>query len=205
MKLNPELKVGDEVMLMDMPEELRMRPGLTGTVESISPTPWGIQYSVKWDNGSTLDLIPDVDKWVLKTDFKKKRVVESLDTTTQNLIDNKDVLKYIKDKKKVFEFLRLLQQSGLINMLGAHPFLTYTSENLTDYIKGQFKDPDDYDELIGAADESRDAIIRGLMKMYEDNDIEVEDMDKVNRDFEKLVRKVIQLYLFNYRDFIKNS
>jgi len=206
MKLNPELKVGDEVILMGMSEEMKMRPGLKGVVQALSNTPWGIQYSVKWENGSTLDLIPDVDKWILKSDWKKpNKVNEELEPRMENIIKNKDVLKFIKEKEKVFNFLRLLQKSGLTNMMGAHGFLTYTSDNLTDYIKGQFKDPDEYEELIEAADESRNAIIRGLMNMYDANNMEVEDMDKVNRDFDKLVRKVMQLYLFNYQDFVKNS
>ena len=154
-KLNPELNTGDEVVLLYMTDEPSMRSGTKGIVQSVNQTPWGPQYSVKWETGSNLDLIPGTDKWMLKSDIYKKKVNEEVNPRTKNLMDNQTFLKYVKDKKVVFDFLSLLQKSGLTNMLGARTFLTYTSDNLYDYIKGQFKDPDDYSELIDAADDSR--------------------------------------------------
>jgi hypothetical protein len=32
-------------------------------VTKYNGTPWGWQLGVKWDNGSSLQLIPDIDKW----------------------------------------------------------------------------------------------------------------------------------------------
>ena len=76
-KVNPELKVGDEVVLLRMVDEPRMRSGLKGVVENVNSTPWGPQYSVKWENGSSLDLIPGSDKWMLKNEMFKENVSES--------------------------------------------------------------------------------------------------------------------------------
>ena len=42
-KVNPELKVGDEVVLLRMVDEPRMRSGLKGVVENVNSTPWGPQ------------------------------------------------------------------------------------------------------------------------------------------------------------------
>ena len=40
-----------------------LKPGDTGVVTEYNETPWSWQLGVKWDNGSSLQLIPDLDKW----------------------------------------------------------------------------------------------------------------------------------------------
>jgi hypothetical protein len=40
-----------------------LKSGDTGVVTEYNGTPWGWQLGVKWDNGSSLQLIPDIDKW----------------------------------------------------------------------------------------------------------------------------------------------
>ena len=40
-----------------------LKPGDTGVVTEYNETPWSWQLGVKWDNGSSLQLIPDIDKW----------------------------------------------------------------------------------------------------------------------------------------------
>ena len=42
-----------------------LKSGDTGVVTKYNGTPWGWQLGVKWDNGSSLQLIPDLDKWKL--------------------------------------------------------------------------------------------------------------------------------------------
>jgi hypothetical protein len=203
--INPELKPNDRVVLLKMPVdsvtlEPNMITGLKGTVINKVNSPFEpyYEYEVKWDNGSTLRLLPDIDMWMLD---KSSKITESLDVNDFKKTQN--FFKYVKEKKVVFEFLKALQKSGLINMLGAKPFLGYTSENLTDYIKGQFKDVDEYEDLIGLADDSRNALIRGVLSMYENNNLDTEDLSKVNRDFQKLLGEVMHLYLTNHSSFIK--
>lgn len=204
-KLNPELKVGDEVVLLHMADE-SIHIGTKGVVTGLNNTPWGVQYTVNWETGSTLDIIPEVDKWMLQSDVKKRKPdnIEEADSKTENLIKNKDVLKYLKkDKDIVFDFLSKLQDSGITNMLGAKPMLSYTSNDMRRYIDGQFKDVDDYYDVIEAADESRNALIRGTMRLIEDKKGDVNDMDYVNKIFKNLMSQVFQLYIGNYSDFIK--
>lgn len=202
-KLNPELKVGDEVILLYMVDEPSMKTLTSGTVKAINKTPWGPQYTVKWDNGRELDLIPETDKWSLKDEFLNKRNVnEEMDSKNKNLKDNFNFMKYVKDKKDVFDFLGKLQKSGLTNMLAARPFLTYTSEDLKKYIGGQFKDIDDYQEIIDAADASRNALIRGVMKWVEEGKMDEDNMDNINKLFTKLTKEAHALYVGNYSSFI---
>lgn len=204
-EINPELKPNDRVVLLKMPvDSVNLEPnmitGLKGTVVDKVNSPFEpyYEYEVKWDNGSTLRLLPDIDMWILD---KSSRITEQL--SVDDFKKTQNFFKYVKEKKIVFEFLKALQKSGLTNMTGAKPFLGYTSENLNDYIKGQFKDVDDYEELISLADKSRNALIRGILSMYEDNNLDTEDLSNVNRDFQKLLSEVMYLYMFNYSSFIK--
>ena len=52
---------GKRIELIEMPEDPNpIEPGTKGTCEMVD----GIgQLIMKWDNGSTLSLIPGVDKW----------------------------------------------------------------------------------------------------------------------------------------------
>lgn len=128
---------------------------------------------------------------------------EEMDSQNKNLKDNFNFMKYVKDKKDVFNFLGKLQKSGLTNMLGARPFLTYTSEDLKKYIAGQFKDTDDYEEIIEAAEASRDALIRGVMKWAEESETDDDNLDNINKLFTKLTKEAHALYVGNHSSFIK--
>ena len=71
MELNPELKKGDRVICHYMEgDSLRVPFGTSGTVMEIEKVPFGVgyQYRMKWDNGSSLTLIPETDMWILESD-----------------------------------------------------------------------------------------------------------------------------------------
>jgi len=83
--LNPELNIGDRVVIMDMSGEYGIKPGLGGEVRRITKVFGITQYEVKWDDGSSLQLLSDVDKWMKEEDWtklrerKRKKVDESID------------------------------------------------------------------------------------------------------------------------------
>lgn len=60
---NPELKVGDRVVLLDMSDLQGVEPGTWGTVTNVTTIFGDVQYGVNWDNGSRLALISDIDRW----------------------------------------------------------------------------------------------------------------------------------------------
>jgi len=77
--MNPELNVGDRVMLLNMEDE-SIHPGTWGTVTSVQVVFGVKQYGVNWDDGnkenpgkliSKLNLLSDVDIWT--NDYLKKR------------------------------------------------------------------------------------------------------------------------------------
>lgn len=90
--INPELNIGDRIVLIDMEGELDMNYGERGEVRNISNVFGNKQYSVKWDNGRTLQLLEDADKWMTEEDFqklmnKKKRIKETFTINKKNLLD----------------------------------------------------------------------------------------------------------------------
>ena len=77
-KLNPKLEVGDRIVLLHMGDPYSaVKPGTAGTVIGIQKIPFSdysdYNYQMDWDTGSTLSLEPDVDNWVLKSDFDEKK------------------------------------------------------------------------------------------------------------------------------------
>ena len=75
---NPKVKVGDRIVSIHMDGDNPSVPiGTKGTVMGSSETPFGKNIQVDWDNGSKLDLLDDVDVWMLEKDIKKKTITDS--------------------------------------------------------------------------------------------------------------------------------
>jgi polyphosphate kinase 2 len=125
MAINPELKVGDRVVCYYMEGENTVVPvGTTGTVKKIVTVPFGmgVQYSVKWDNGSSLDLIPETDAWDFEEDnvFGDDVVTESVDKLKKILVgdglnpdDFELEISKLDDESITDEFLRNLDRKLL--------------------------------------------------------------------------------------------
>lgn len=125
MALNPQLKPGDRVVCYYMEGENSSVPvGTTGTVNKIVKVPFGmgIQYSVKWDNGSTLDLIPETDAWDYEDEniFDEDVLSESVEKLNMVLVDDglnpsdfESEISQLKDEDITDEFLRNLDRKLL--------------------------------------------------------------------------------------------
>jgi len=73
--LNPEVKEGDQIVLVSMAGESGMPPGLRGVVEKITKDPFeedGLIITVDWENGRSLSLVSTEDLWMSYSDYKKK-------------------------------------------------------------------------------------------------------------------------------------
>jgi hypothetical protein len=90
-KLNPKLEVGDRIVLLNMDDPFGpVKPGTFGTVIGVEKVPFRLvdeesdfHYKIDWDNGSKLALEPEVDTWVYKSDYDKrkgKKIEESYKT-----------------------------------------------------------------------------------------------------------------------------
>jgi hypothetical protein len=93
---NPKVKVGDRIVSIHMDGENTSVPiGTKGTITGLSETPFGKNIQVDWDNGSKLDLLDDVDVWMLENDIKKKTIEEEV-----KVEPSERVFKSICDSKK---------------------------------------------------------------------------------------------------------
>ena len=205
-QLNPKLEPGDRIVLLHMDDPYSaVRMGTKGTVLKIVKVPFdmGYQYNVKWDDGSVLDLLPEADSWVLATDVKSKKnlTTEEFGKELKTLSKHKDIIKNM-DYRPVLDFLKLVQKSGLVNMLQARVFLMSDSKNLHKLIYKFDGEPEDYPELFENIDEVRDILINETIRIMQEQNMEFDD-STVNRVFQKVCSAVMEMYISLYSTYFK--
>ena len=205
-QLNPKLEPGDRIVLLHMDDPYSaVRMGTKGTVLKIVRVPFdmGYQYNVKWDDGSVLDLLPEADSWVLATDVKSKKnlTTEEFSKELKTLSKHKDIIKNM-DYRPVLDFLKLVQKSGLVNMLQARVFLMSDSKNLHKLIYKFDGEPEDYPELFENIDEVRDILINETIRIMQEQNMEFDD-HTVNRVFQKVCGAVMEMYISLYSTYFK--
>ncbi len=205
-QLNPKLEPGDRIVLLHMDDPYSaVRMGTKGTVIKVVTLPFGMgtQYNVKWDSGSTLDLIPDVDSWVLSKDVenRKKLTTEQIGNEIAQLMKHKDIIKNM-DYRPVLDYLKLVQESGLVNMLQAMPFLMTDSHDLHKLIYKFDGEPDDYPELFENVDNVKQILVSETIRIMEENNMEFNDTT-INRVFLKVCKSVMEMYVSLYSTYFK--
>jgi len=205
-QLNPKLEPGDRIVLLHMDDPYSaVRMGTKGTVIKVVTLPFGMgtQYNVKWDSGSTLDLIPDVDSWILATDVKQKTnlTTEEFSNELKTLSKHKDIIKNM-DYRPVLDYLKLVQKSGLVNMFQAMPFLMTDSHNLHKLIYKFDGEPDDYPELFENVDNVKQILVSETIRIMEENNMEFNDIT-INRVFQKVCKAVMEMYVSLYSTYFK--
>jgi len=205
-QLNPKLEPGDRIVLLHMDDPYSaIRMGTKGTVLKIVTLPFGMgyQYNIKWDNGSTLDLLPDTDSWILAADVKSKKnlTTEEFSQELKTLSKHKDIIKNM-DYRPVLDYLKLVQKSGLVNMLQAMPFLMTDSHDLHKLIYKFDGEPDDYPELFENVDNVKQILVSETIRIMEENNMEFNDIT-INRVFQKVCKAVMEMYVSLYSTYFK--
>jgi len=205
-QLNPKLEPGDRIVLLHMDDPYSaIRMGTKGTVLKMVTLPFGMgyQYNIKWDNGSTLDLLPDTDSWILATDVKPKTnlTTEEFGNELKTLSKHKDIIKNM-DYRPVLDYLKLVQESGLVNMLQAMPFLMTDSHDLHKLIYKFDGEPDDYPELFENVDNVKQILVSETIRIMEENNMEFNDTT-INRVFQKVCKAVMEMYVSLYSTYFK--
>ena len=205
-QLNPKLEPGDRIVLLHMDDPYSaVRMGTKGTVLKIVRVPFdmGYQYNVKWDDGSTLDLLPETDSWILATDVKSKKnlTTEEFSQELKTLSKHKDIIKNM-DYRPVLDYLKLVQKSGLVNMLQAMPFLMTDSHDLHKLIYKFDGEPDDYPELFENVDNVKQILVSETIRIMEENNMEFNDIT-INRVFQKVCKSVMEMYVSLYSTYFK--
>ena len=203
-QLNPELESGDRIILLHMEDPYGKVPmGTKGTVVKRVNLPFGLgsQYQVKWDNGSSLDLIPGEDSWILDKD-KKLPVKEGIEgDIAGRLMKHKDIVKNV-DYHTVMDFLEAVRKSGLVNMFQAKAFLEVDKPNLHKLIYRVGGEPEEHQELFDKIDDARNVIINEVIRMLEEKKLEMTD-DNISRIFRQVTSKLMDFYMTMYGDYMK--
>ena len=213
--INPKLKEGDRIALIQMPGETAVSYGDRGTVTRVNEAYTFIQYFINWDNGSSLALIEDlgdktntVDKWMTEENFEKitgkRKIKESkyIDITNK-MIDNRFVFQKF-DTSFLFDYLEKLRESSVVNMFGINEkitpnqYLYLGKERIAHEHKyNGAKNDEAFEELVEMADEAKDKMIQGAMKVLktEKKEVSVENVSKVIGQYSK---KILNMWMTTY-------
>lgn len=187
-KTNPELKVGDEVVLLHMEGE-SLHAGLKGVVVKVSLMPGNtIQYHVNWENGSKLGLLSDTDYWKLD-----KKINESEEERMKILGQDLDNIRKF-NTSFLYKFLKKLQECGVTNMFSASPYLYMGRKRMVLDFQYNNIESEPCDEVLDLADKSQSEIINGVIKVLEHENKEA-DIDIINRYAKKYSTKILTNFI----------
>ena len=201
-KKNPQLKVGDRIILIYMPGE-DIDTGTKGRVKSIGQAPTfggspDYMYNVEWFDDddkviSTLSLLPEVDSWILDPEFTqndlneaKNRVITDLD----ELISRHEWSRLFKksDLKYILDYLEVIRQLGVVNMFQSGQFLGQTKDYLTKYfdLYRMQRELDDNDEemiekILEMSENVRNIMISAAVTDLEQKNVEITGKSATNR------------------------
>ena len=193
--LNPELNVGDRVVIMDMSGESGIKPGMGGVVRRITKVFGTTQYEIKWDDGSSLQILSDVDKWMKEEDWerlknRRKKVDESIDPDFAR--KNKNLVQDF-EMAKMHKFYNALRISSVVNMFAASSYFWMGKDRIAHQHFYEEMDDDRaeaFEEVLDSADEIKDILIRGSLKTLEREGKEV-TLDSVKRVAEKKAKQIV--------------
>ena len=201
--MNPKLNVGDKIVLYHMEGDFSVPPGTVGEVWKIVHDPFVKDSQiihVRWENGSTLNLLSDTDSWKkVKKDISEQSDKEFLidpkiDPHASWIERNVDVRRAF-NLEFLMDYMELLRESGIVNMFGASPFLYSGSKHIERYYGEGREDDEKFQELIENADKAKNVFISGLMKWMDLNNMEINDLSQVNRYASKLSKELLQYFI----------
>ena len=194
--LNPKLEVGDRIVLLHMEGETSVIPGTEGTVIKITRDPFEVPnekiISVRWDNGSMLNLITTTDAW---KKVEPKDITEQVQSDDWKfIVQNSDIFENF-DWRWLREFLYKVRESGIVNMLGASPLLYSGKEHIERYYGEGNEDDDNFQEMLEMSDESKNKMIQGTLSYMEKNGKNLDDINLINRYIKNFAQKILGLYV----------
>ena len=197
-KLNPKLKEGDRIVLIDMTDEPTLSFGDKGTFTGVHKGGGFNQYKVKWDKGGSLYMLDD-DKWMKEEDFnemierKKNRNIQ--ESQISDLSDDSFLLKHF-NMLFLKRYLNKLRESSAVNMFAAAPYLYMGKERLAHEHK--YSDTNEsFDELLDMADQAQREMVSGVISILEEEDKELSS-ENINSKLKRYSPKIIKFYAKYY-------
>jgi hypothetical protein len=198
LKLNPQLKPGDRIVLIDMTDEPTLSFGDKGTFTGVHKGGGFNQYKVKWDKGGSLYMLDD-DKWMKEEDFnemierKKNRNIQ--ESQISDLSDDSFLLKHF-NMLFLKRYLNKLRESSVVNMFAAAPYLYIGKERLAHEHK--YSDTNEaFDELLDMADQAQREMVSGVISILEEEDKELSS-ENINSKLKRYSPKIIKFYAKYY-------
>jgi hypothetical protein len=212
---NPKLKEGDRIVLIYMPGE-DVDTGTKGKVKRIGQQPsfgseFDYMYDVEWYDDdenviSSLSLLPQSDTWMLDPEFSQKNLQEVRFTELDDLIKHHEWSKLFKksDLKYLIDYLKVIRDLGVVNMMEAGQFLGQTKEYLTKYfdLYRMQRELDENDEeliekIIDMGEKVRNIMISASITDLERKNQEITPQSATNR-VNRLTKEILQWYIKSF-------
>lgn len=196
--MKEKLSVGDQIILIDMFQE-DLVIGSKGIVKSITKDPFESDneiVGVDWDNGSTISILTKYDEWkkVKPKVQESKNESKSDDKHVDYIVNNRDIMNSF-DMKYFKEYLKILRESGIVNMYGSSNFLYDTAEMVERFYGLNREDDENFQRLIEIQDETREKFISGLVNYCKRKKISLDNIDRINREAQVLAKKILSYYI----------
>jgi hypothetical protein len=197
-KLNPSLKEGDRIVLINMTDEPTLSFGDKGTFMGVHRGGGFNQYKVKWDKGGSLYMLDD-DKWMKEEDFnemmEKKKNRNIQESQISDLSDDSFLLKHF-NMLFLKRYLNKLRESSVVNMFAAAPYLYIGKERLAHEHK--YSDTNEsFDEVLDMADQAQREMVNGVISILEEEDKELSS-ENINSKLKRYSPKIIKFYAKYY-------
>jgi hypothetical protein len=213
---NPKLKEGDRIILVYMDGE-SLDPGTKGLVIGLekvpkfSPNDLGYAYKVKWYDEDTnnpisaLSLLPETDSWMYDFDNIQEVFRFSNGNDENSTEEEYNFISLFKksDFKRFLEYVELIRQSGLVNMLESSQFYGNGREYLQKFIDlhthgDEIDDEKEeiYEKLLNNADFVRNMFISAAINKIESGNGEI-TAERVRKNMILLIKRAFQQYVLN--------
>jgi len=200
-EINPNLELGDKIMILHMEGETQVPPGTKGVVTKITSDPFEFGndskiIEVEWENGSRLSMVSATDVW---------KKIPNKNIEEQRVPDPK--FEFFKKNSEIFDhfdwrwfrnYLKLIQKSGIVNMFAASPLLYSGKEHIERYYGEGREEDENFQEVLDNADEAKDKLIQGILSYIKDKDISLDDMSHINSLASKFSKGLLGAYIHFY-------
>ena len=161
--------------------------------------PFDLEYRYKIEAGSliakeTKGKFGMKDIYIGKCKFEDTPLNESANMNI--LLKNKKIFKNM-DLRPIMKFLELLRQSSLTNMMGARPYLLMGKQGMTKELVYHKDGIEGYEELVEAAEDCKNEIIRGAMEILSSEGKDLE-LNSIERQVKRIMDSIMELYFTNY-------
>jgi hypothetical protein len=221
-KQSPKLKVGDRIVLINMPGE-NLDTGDKGKVIKIGDQPsygseFNYMYDMEWYDDdekviSTLSLLPQTDTWMLDREYTQNDLNEEKFTDLDQLERKINFLKSFKKKElqDIMEYVENLRGVGLVNTLEMGQFIGSGREYLQKFVDFHkmsnnlsSEEENLLEKALDMSDIVRNNLINAGVEILEKNKQEI-TAEKVKRNMNTLIKGILEHFMRNTNKYVNKN